>query len=52
MRFLPRGSMNCSKLVGLHEEAQKKVGTYSKGMRQRLGIAEVLIKEPEADLPR
>jgi len=34
-------------LVGLHEEARKKVGTYSKGMRQRLGIAEVLIKEPK-----
>jgi ABC-2 type transport system ATP-binding protein len=33
-------------LVGLFEEAGKKVGTYSKGMRQRLGIAEVLIKEP------
>jgi ABC-2 type transport system ATP-binding protein len=35
------------KQVGLFEEAQKKVGTYSKGMRQRLGIAEVLIKEPK-----
>ena len=35
------------KLVGLLEEAEKKVGTYSKGMRQRLGIAEVLIKEPK-----
>jgi ABC-2 type transport system ATP-binding protein len=34
-------------LVGLFEEAQKKLGTYSKGMRQRLGIAEVLIKEPK-----
>jgi ABC-2 type transport system ATP-binding protein len=33
--------------VGLFEEAKKKVGTYSKGMRQRLGIAEVLIKEPK-----
>ena len=32
--------------VGLLDEARKKVGTYSKGMRQRLGIAEVLIKEP------
>jgi ABC-2 type transport system ATP-binding protein len=34
-------------LVGLLEEAKKKVGTYSKGMRQRLGIAEVLVKEPK-----
>ncbi len=34
-------------VVGLLEEAKKKVGTYSKGMRQRLGIAEVLIKEPK-----
>jgi ABC-2 type transport system ATP-binding protein len=34
-------------LVGLLDEAKKKVGTYSKGMRQRLGIAEVLIKEPK-----
>lgn len=33
--------------VGLFEEGKKKVGTYSKGMRQRLGIAEVLIKEPK-----
>jgi len=33
--------------VGLFQEAKKKVGTYSKGMRQRLGIAEVLIKEPK-----
>ncbi len=34
------------KEVGLFEEAEKKVGIYSKGMRQRLGIAEVMIKEP------
>jgi ABC-type Mn2+/Zn2+ transport system ATPase subunit len=27
--------------------AAKKVGAYSKGMRQRLGIAEVLVKEPK-----
>jgi ABC-2 type transport system ATP-binding protein len=32
--------------VGLTEEAGKKVGAYSRGMRQRLGIAEILIKEP------
>jgi ABC-2 type transport system ATP-binding protein len=33
-------------MVGLLGEATKKVGVYSKGMRQRLGIAEVLVKEP------
>lgn len=32
--------------VGLKEEAGKKVGAYSRGMRQRLGLAEILIKEP------
>lgn len=33
--------------VGLSEAAHKKTGTYSRGMKQRLGIAEVLMKEPE-----
>jgi ABC-2 type transport system ATP-binding protein len=33
--------------VDLAKEAHKPVGSYSKGMRQRLGIAEVLIKEPK-----
>jgi ABC-2 type transport system ATP-binding protein len=31
--------------VGLFDEADKKVGAYSRGMRQRLGIAELLIKD-------
>ena len=35
------------KVVGLVDELEKKVGNYSKGMRQRLGIAEVLVKEPK-----
>jgi ABC-2 type transport system ATP-binding protein len=34
-------------MVGLFEEAGKKIGVYSKGMRQRLGIAEVLVKNPK-----
>jgi ABC-2 type transport system ATP-binding protein len=35
------------KVVGLAGDAQKKVSAYSRGMNQRLGIAEVLIKEPK-----
>lgn len=33
--------------VGLSDQAGKKVRAYSRGMRQRLGIAEILIKEPK-----
>ena len=33
--------------VGMTDAADQKTGTYSKGMRQRLGIADVLIKDPE-----
>jgi ABC-2 type transport system ATP-binding protein len=32
--------------VGMTEEADKKAGKYSRGMRQRLGLADVLIKDP------
>ena len=35
------------KVVGLAGDAQKKVSAYSRGMNQRLGIAEVLIKDPK-----
>ncbi len=33
--------------VGLTAEAEKKVGAYSRGMRQRLGFAEILVKAPK-----
>jgi ABC-2 type transport system ATP-binding protein len=33
--------------VGLSNELGKKTGKYSRGMRQRLGLADVLIKNPE-----
>jgi ABC-2 type transport system ATP-binding protein len=33
--------------VGLTENATKKVGAYSRGMKQRLGVAEVLLKDPK-----
>lgn len=38
---------NALQTVGLIEEAEKKIGAYSRGMRQRLGIAELLVKEPQ-----
>lgn len=33
--------------VGMTYAADRKAGTYSRGMRQRLGIADVLMKKPE-----
>ncbi len=33
--------------VGLSDAKDKKVANYSRGMRQRLGLADVLIKSPE-----
>ena len=33
--------------VGLQDDATKKVAAFSRGMRQRLAIAEILIKEPQ-----
>lgn len=33
--------------VGLGEQMEKKAGKYSRGMRQRLGLADVLIKQPQ-----
>ncbi len=34
-------------LVGIADAADKRVGTYSLGMRQRLGIAQALVGEPK-----
>ncbi|THE14871.1 ABC transporter ATP-binding protein [Bacillus timonensis] len=35
------------KRVNLMDAAHKKTGKYSRGMRQRLGLADVLMKDPE-----
>jgi ABC-2 type transport system ATP-binding protein len=37
-------------MVGLSEVAKHKVGTFSHGMKQRLGIADVMIKDPKVAL--
>ncbi len=34
-------------LVGLADVAEQRVGTYSRGMGQRLGVADVMLKRPE-----
>ncbi|MBO9728638.1 MAG: ABC transporter ATP-binding protein [Chitinophaga sp.] len=34
-------------MVGLGAQMHKKTGTYSRGMKQRLGLADLLIREPE-----
>jgi Cu-processing system ATP-binding protein len=36
--------------VGLNEAADRRIGTWSKGMRQRLGIAQVLLGQPKLAL--
>lgn len=33
--------------MGLHDVAHRRVGTFSRGMRQRLGLADVLLKRPQ-----
>ena len=44
----PRRVEHLLDLVGLTGAAEKRVGAYSLGMRQRLGIAQALIGDPQA----
>ena len=42
-----RAALEILKEVGLEDVKDSKVASYSRGMRQRLGLADVLIKNPE-----
>ncbi len=38
---------NLLELVGLGKASKRRVGTYSKGMRQRLGLAQAMLGDPQ-----
>ena len=40
-------AMEMMELVGLQDAMHKKTAAYSRGMKQRLGLADVLIRQPE-----
>lgn len=42
-----RRALDLMDLVGLRDSAHKRTSVFSRGMKQRLGLAEVLIKRPE-----
>jgi ABC-2 type transport system ATP-binding protein len=37
----------CLKMVGMYEEKSRRIGEYSKGMVQRIGLAQALLNEPD-----
>lgn len=45
-RSLRRRCMELFEVVGLREEAKAKVGTFSGGMKRRLGIAQAMLNDP------
>ncbi len=48
LKALPRAeSDHLLELVGLQGAADRRIGTYSKGMRQRLGLAQAMLGNPQ-----
>lgn len=48
LKGLPRTECNhLLELVGLESAANRRIGTYSKGMRQRLGLAQAMLGNPQ-----
>ncbi|WAP66726.1 ABC transporter ATP-binding protein [Jiella pelagia] len=43
----PRKALELLETVGIADASKRRVGTYSKGMRQRLGLAQALIGRPD-----
>ena len=41
-----QSALDLLEMVGMHQRANSLIGTYSRGMRQRIGIARALVNDP------